>query len=167
MIPIILFVLNLCWDIHPDPAVTGFRIFVNGIYRDTVTKNAVTVAGLESCKVHGFTATAITADGMESDPSLELRYVVPCMSISATERMVHFQVPRIANQANVRYRLESTTDFQAWQNENYIQVDEQGSASFAHDPYRFYRVRLEFINQPCDIRELAPQGPPLPIKAAA
>lgn len=152
--PIILFALSLCWDVHPDPTVNGFRVFVNGIYRDTVTMNAATVAGLESCRVHSFHVTATAPDGLESDPSNELRYVLPCMSISASERKVFFQVPRIANQSNVRYRLESTTDFQSWQNENYIQVDEQGSASFAHDPMRFYRVRLEFINQPCDVREI-------------
>jgi len=149
MNPLLLFILSLCWDPSPSPEVTSYRVYIDGIYRDAVTTTRATVGGLEPGRVYGFTVTAATVDGIESEPSNELRYVMPVMSIRADTRMIYFQVPRQANWANTEYFLESTSDFQTWRNEVYLIDNETGSTSFAHEPYRFYRVRINVKPEGC------------------
>ena len=149
MNPLLLFIISICWDISPSPDVTSYRVFVDGIYRDSVTTNRATVGGLEPGRVYGFTVTARTDAGLESDPSNEIRYVMPVMSIRADTKMVYFQIPEESKRANVEYFLESTSDFQTWRNENYIIQGEAGSASFATEPYRFYRIRMDIKREGC------------------
>ena len=149
MNPLLLFILTLCWDPSPSPEVTSYKVYVDGIYRDAVTTTRATVGGLEPGRVYGFTVTAQNAEGLESDPSNELRYVMPVMSIRADTKMVYFQIPEESKRANVEYFLESTSDFQTWRNENYIIQGEAGSASFATEPYRFYRIRMDIKREGC------------------
>ena len=151
MNPLLLFIISLCWDPSPDTSVTKYRVYVDGIYRDSIDApvTRATVGGLEPGRVYGFTVTAQNAEGLESDPSNELRYVMPVMSIRADTKMVYFQIPLEDRRANVEYFLESTSDFQTWRNENYIIQGESGSASFATEPYRFYRVRMNIRREGC------------------
>ena len=145
---IILFVIGLCWNPSPE-VVAGYKVYVDNIYRESVTTTTATVGSLEPGRVYGFTVTAFTAEGLESDPSNELRYVMPVMSIRADTKMVYFQIPLEDRRANVGYFLESTSDFQTWRNENYIIQGESGSASFATEPYRFYRIRMNIRREGC------------------
>lgn len=145
---LLLFIISLCWDPSPD-AIAGYKVYVDNIYRESVTTTTATVGGLEPGRVYGFTVTAFTAEGLESDPSTELRYVMPVLRIDGAAKKVSFQVPRQANWANVEYYLESTSDFQTWRNEVYLINDETGSVSFAHEPYRFYRVRMNIKREGC------------------
>lgn len=144
---LILFALTLCWDASPAPEVTKYGVFVDGVYRDEVPITRATVDGLLPGHVYSFKVTARTATGLESEPSNELRYVTPVMTID--REMVHFQIPLAANRANVVYHLESTTDFKVWRDENFVVQDEMGGAWFGPEPFKFYRVRLEVLKEGC------------------
>lgn len=146
---LILFALSLCWDASPSLDVVLYKIYVDGIYKEQTSKTSVTVAGLEPGKVYGFTATAVNAEGLESEPSDELRFVMPVLSISP-DLVVSFQVPEPSKQANVEYFLESTTDFKTWRNEVYIYESETGRLYIGPpEPYRFYRVRMNVRREGC------------------
>lgn len=145
---ILLFVISICWDPSPD-IIAGYKVYVDNIYRESVTTARATVGGLEAGRVYGFKVTAFNAEGLESDPSNELRYVMPILTINAATRKVYFQVPRRENWANAEFYLESTSDFVEWRNEVYLIEDETGSVSFAHETMRFYRVRVNIRREGC------------------
>jgi hypothetical protein len=150
MSSLILFAISLCWDASPSPEVDRYKIYVDGVYKESVTATTATVAGLEPGKVYGFTVTAVDDEtSLESEPSNELRYVLPVLSISP-DLVVSFQVPDPSKQSNVEYVLESTTDFQTWRNEVYIFESETGRLYIGPpEPYRFYRVRMNIRKEGC------------------
>lgn len=150
MSTLLLYALSLCWDASPSLEVDRYKVYVDGSYKESVTRTTATVAGLEPGKVYGFTVTAVDDDAaLESEPSNELRFVTPILTISP-DLVVSFQVPHISKQANVQYVLESTADFKDWRIESYLVFNEEGRLYIGPpEPYRFYRVRLEIKDEGC------------------
>lgn len=149
MSPIILFALSLCWTASPDATVNRYGVYVDSVWKNDVATTTATVDGLTPGRVYSFKVTAKNTDNLESDPSNELRYVMPVMTIDGVSKMVQFQIPLEATRANCVYHFESTTDLKTWKDEPFIVQGETGTAWFGPEPFKFYRVRIEIQKVDC------------------
>jgi len=141
--------VNLCWDPSPSPDVVRYKIYVDGVYKEGSTTTTGTVGGLLPGRVYGMYVTAENAQGLESDPSNELRWAAPILTISP-DLVVSFQLPDRTKWANQEYFLESTSDFKEWRNEVYVEEGEMGKLYIGPpEPYRFFRVRVNIRKEGC------------------
>ena len=75
--------LSLSWDPSPDTSVTGYRLHsgtTSGQYTEHIdvgNRTHSSVAGLKKGATYYFAVTAYNSDGIESDPSNEITFVVP------------------------------------------------------------------------------------------
>lgn len=82
--------VTLSWDASPGPDVVGYKLYYgrkSGSYDRQITVGktlSASVPGLWPDRVYYFVVTALNADGVESEPSNEVRY--PAVDTPAAER---------------------------------------------------------------------------------
>lgn len=78
--------LNLQWDVSQDPAVAGYKVYVFATATGSTNvvevgnTNVVAVHDLEPASNYRFFVTALSRDGIESDPSNEVQYSAPALN---------------------------------------------------------------------------------------
>ena len=157
-----LMAISLCWTASPEAA--SYRLYVStkpsayaNSYRAIDTSQTlVTVDSLLRGGLYHFQVTAL-ANGLESDPSDELSFLVPSMRIKAPGII---ELPRPLNKKNVEYILESATSVTGpWTAETPIEtqlsIDSENNVEWvemrapAPETTKFYRIRLNVRREGC------------------
>lgn len=105
--------LSLCWDPNPEPDVTLYKVYTSlepgarehsFMVTDSITTTA-TIADLTIGAAYHFQVTALNTAGLESDPSNELTYFVPGISMPSPG-VIRFL--RAVKRENVDYVLQAS-----------------------------------------------------------
>jgi hypothetical protein len=112
---------SLAWDASPDSHVAGYNIYygtTSGDYTNKVTVQNVTTATISNLvagQTYYFAVTAFVANGMESDFSNEIQFIVP--GVIALSRGANPGDPMLIKFPVAPahwYELQATTDLQNW-----------------------------------------------------
>ena len=82
--------VSLTWNASSDPNAVGYKIYyggTSGVYTNTVvlgTTTSVTVGGLTEGATYYFTATTVSASGIESSFCNEATYVIPQAAVGSS-----------------------------------------------------------------------------------
>jgi hypothetical protein len=118
--------IPLAWDPSPDANVAGYRLYYassegSGQTVDAGTNTSVTVHGLTLGETYRFHVVAYNHEGVESEPSNEVSFIVPGVlrmvhSVSRAEASPRDSFPLIAFPVapGHTYELQATRDFDAW-----------------------------------------------------
>ncbi|MEO6035988.1 MAG: fibronectin type III domain-containing protein [Verrucomicrobiota bacterium] len=112
----------MAWDPSPDINVVGYYLHFgieSGNYtthQDVSSRISTAVAGLTKGTTYYFAVTAYTADGLESDPSNEIFFIVPGIlrveaALPGDPVQINFPV-----EPGHRYILQSSADLESWTN---------------------------------------------------
>ncbi len=144
--------MNLAWDVHPDPAVTGYTVYYGTASRAYTANIAVgnltqtTIPGLAEGVTYFFTLTAINTSGLESAFSNEVSFLpgnhATSLSTTATGEMALTVRGLIGQQ----YDIEASQDLKIWNVISTVTMADGGSLEFSDPdkalyPTRFYRTR--------------------------
>ncbi len=146
--------VNLAWDAHTDPAVTGYRIHygtASGVYTGSMAigkTTAASIPGLADGVNYFFALTAVNSSGLESDFSAEVSFLPGnkphAVGIRAAENGGTFLT--ISGMVGQNYDIEASQDLQTWTIIHTVTLGDGGSLEFS-DPEaplfsrRFYRTR--------------------------
>ena len=145
----------LAWDPSPDSSVVGYRLhsgMKSGFYTEHVdvgTPAFSAVTGLSKGGAYYFAVTAYNAEGIESDPSNEISFVVPGAlrlgkSVSPLDPVrIEFPV-----ESGRSYILQASGNLQTWRNlwqtvgetNGWIAFTDTNATMFTK---RFYRLLMQ------------------------
>lgn len=146
--------VNLSWDAHADPAVTGYRVYfgtASGVYVGSMAVGGTTTAsvpGLADGVSYFFALTAVNSSGLESDFSAEVSFLPGnkphASGIRAAENGGKFLT--ISGMVGQNYDIEASKDLKTWAIIHTVTLGDGGSLEFSDPdaalyPTRFYRTR--------------------------
>lgn len=145
----------LAWDPSPDESVVGYYLYTGtepGQYtahEDLGDRTTTAVSGLTKGVTYYFAVTAYNAEGLESDPSNEISFVVPGIlrmaPNSSTNGATHVEFPVEAGRT---YILQASEDLSSWTSiwetlgttNGWIRFTDTNSVAISQ---RFYRLQLQ------------------------
>jgi len=117
--------LTLSWNPSPDTNVVGYNLYYGTCSKDYTYKLCVgdttvaTVNGLQEGYIYYFAVTAVDCVGLESEPSNEISYTVPGLSLASSLLCTNGLPPCIHVTAMgslpSQWTLQQSTDLQSWQ----------------------------------------------------
>lgn len=144
--------VSLAWDASPETNVVGYFIYFgmeSGVYSNRTevgNTNTCTVGGLTKGVTYYFVVTATAADGLESDPSNEVAYLVPGVMQVLLQRVgTTFPSISFPIAPGQRCELQASSDLVSWlpiwitlgTTNQWVQFEDREAAGL---PQRFYRV---------------------------
>jgi hypothetical protein len=116
--------VTLAWNPSVDPSVAGYNVYwgtASGSYSEKLvagTAATAVISGLMEGTTYYFVVTAYNISGLESDPSNEVSYRVPGISLSMTQTYLDgFQnsfVIASAGNLPAQWTLEASEDLITW-----------------------------------------------------
>jgi hypothetical protein len=113
--------VTLAWDASPDTNAVGYVLYygtASGAYDfrlDVATNKTVTVANLTEGQTYFFVVTAYDSEGMESEPSNEVTFVVPGILLLTLGPISGLAVLRFPASVNLSCELQASSDLRTWQ----------------------------------------------------
>jgi hypothetical protein len=144
--------VSLAWDASPDTNVIGYFLYCedtsNNDFRilNVTNKTTVAVSGLKEGLTYTFVVTAYDRDGLESDPSAEVTYIVPgSVQIGPCRNATDAVQVRFPVVSGHRYEIEASEDLNSWTrigstfgtSNEWVEFQDTEAAAFQK---RFYRV---------------------------
>lgn len=166
--------LTLCWDkVAEATSYIVYRstvpsAFANKLESFEVTDSRASFFDLDENQTHHFQVKSKNAVGESDEPSEELSYHVPKLTITMERGLGVIRYFRPLSRANVDFIVESQTAIgEPWQRVDVdpiaiLTVDQKGLELMEHTfdttgPHRFFRVQLVVQKIGC-----ADTGPPMP-----
>lgn len=156
-----IFSIALAWCASLSPSVSGYKLYYGPDHTRTYTQSiqtsalTATIDNLTAGRAYFFAVTAYDSNGLESDFSNELGYVIPTLQIMGPG-IVRFKRP--VDRINVDYILESTDALgSSWQTdaatttvlETVDGLELIELRSTIPSPIKFYRVKLQVTPVGC------------------
>jgi hypothetical protein len=150
--PVSSYNVNLAWNVHPDPAVTGYRVHfgtTSRVYTGYITVGNltnVTIPGLAQGVTYYFALTAFIASGPQSGFSNEVRFLPGNHATSLSTTDTGEMALTVRGLIGLSYDIEASQNLKTWTVISTVTMADGGSMQFSDPeaslyPTRFYRTR--------------------------